>query len=51
VLTKWLKKANFPYKTEIILCLYWSSDIGIRMLNESKLKALIDAEAKLKGIK
>jgi len=48
VLTKWLKKANFPYKTELILSLYWSGDIGIRMLNEAKLKALIDAERALK---
>jgi hypothetical protein len=48
VLTKWLKKANFPYKTELILGLYWSGDIGIRLLNESKLKALIDAERSLK---
>ena len=47
VLGKWLKKANFPYKTEVILGLYWSSDIGIRFMQTAKLKALIDAENKL----
>jgi hypothetical protein len=49
VVSKWLKKANFPYKTELVLSLYISSDIGIRLLNESRIKALIDADNKLKG--
>ena len=51
VLTKYLKKANFPYKTELVLGLFWSSDIGIRMLNESKIRALLDADKKLKELK
>jgi len=49
VLVKWLRRVGWPYKTETILVLYLGADIGIRSLEEAKIKALNEKIRKLEA--
>lgn len=44
ILAKYLRKADFPYKDELILGAFLASDISIRFLHEAKLKSLTEGK-------